>query len=379
MTAVPILRTSERRDFKRCQARWWWGWREGLKPRGSERTPLWFGTGVHLAFAEWYIPGLKRGIHPAETFAKFAGDSMDTIKVADATDEEVAEYEEASSLGVTLMEEYVKEYGQDDKMRFVQAEHPFSLDVPWPRDVGRQQIWDIPGNQQLVRYCGTWDGVYFDLEDGVLKLLETKTAKAIQTTHLTLDDQAGSYWAIANRALRELGLLKPGETIHGITYNFVRKALPDTRPVDAEGYACNKPKKDDYIAALNSISGEFHTLHPKATLVQMEQMADQAGITVLGERSKSQPTPIFVREHVHRTRAEQNTQLRRIQDEAMQMQAIRENLLPITKNPTKDCSWDCSFFAMCELQDRGGAWEDFKRMAFRQQDPYSDHRKSADE
>ena len=103
---VPILRTSERRDFKRCPQRWWWGWREGLKPRGSERTPLWFGSLVHESLAQWYIPGVKRGIHPAETFAVLAGDAMDAIKVADATDEEVAQYEEASSLGVAMLEGY---------------------------------------------------------------------------------------------------------------------------------------------------------------------------------------------------------------------------------------------------------------------------------
>ena len=376
--SVPILRTSERRDFKRCPQRWWWGWREGLKPRGSEKTPLWFGTGVHLGLAHWYIPGVKRGRHPAETFEEFARDSLHSIKVADATEEAVAEYEDGGKLGVILLEEYVKHYGNDSHMKFVQAEHPFSLPVPWPAEQSRQSIWDVDPGTPLVEYCGTWDGVYFDMRDGRFKLLETKTAKAVQTTHLTLDDQAGSYWAIANLVLRELGLLKERESIYGITYNFLRKALPDERPRDAEGYATNKPTKADYLAALESWLPD-QKLASKSKLDELEAVAKLRGVTVLGERSKVQPSPLFQREDVHRTSRERNTQLRRIQDEAMVMQVMREGLLPLTKNPTKDCCWDCSFFAMCELQERGGDWEDFRRMAFRQQDPYADHRKSSDD
>jgi hypothetical protein len=371
--STQILRTSERRDFKRCQQRWWWGWREGLKPRGQESTPLWFGSGFHLGLAEWYLPGLKRGVHPAETFAKYAADALDTIKVADATEEEVAKYEDACSLGITLSEEYIKLYGDDPHMEFIQAEHPFRLPIPWAGS-DRQQLYDIPPGTMLVDYCGTWDGVYRDLTDGKIKLLETKTAKAIQLTHLTLDDQAGSYYAIASKVLRELGLLGPREPIYGITYNFIRKALPDERPRDAEGYYTNKPVKLDYAMALG--------LSPTSklpTIASLETMAASQGIRVLGERSKSQPPPIFHREDVHRTLPERNAQLRKIQDEAMAMQVLRDRLLPLTKNPTRDCSWDCSFFAMCELQDRGGAWEDFKRMAFVQKDPYADHRKSSDE
>ena len=387
---VPILRTSERRDFKRCPQRWWWGWREGLKPNGSEKTPLWFGTGVHLAFALWYAPGIKRGVHPAETFAEYAKDSLHSIRVKDASEETVAEYEDGLTLGTTLMEEYVKHYGDDSHMKFIQAEHPFSLSVPWPAEQGRQGIWDVDPGTPLVEYCGTWDGVYFDLKDEKLKLLETKTAKAVQTTHLTLDDQAGSYWAIANRVLRELGHLKPDQTIHGITYNFVRKAMPDDRPKDAEGYFTNKPKKQDFIDAIEAERAKMPSAGPagswigpplsgKETLDLLQQIAQKLELTVLGERSKSQPPPLFLREHVHRTRPEQHSQLRRIQDEAVAMQAYRERLLPLAKNPTRDCSWDCSFFAMCELQDRGGDWEDFKRLAFRQEDPYADHRKSSDD
>jgi PD-(D/E)XK nuclease superfamily len=371
-----ILRTSERRSFKRCPAQWWWAYREGLKPRGAEKTPLWFGTGVHLAFANWYLPGTKRGVHPAETFTEFAGDAIHTIKVADATEEQLAEYEEGASLGVTLMEEYVKLYGTDPKWHFISAEQTFSISVPWPTS-DRQTAYEVdqtdPG--ELVSYKGTFDGVYRDLDTGRIELLETKTAKSISLGHLTIDDQAGSYWAVAGHTLRQQGLIKPTDRIAGINYNFVRKGLPDARPRDAEGYACNKPVKADYQTALGISDVEAR----KMKLDYLENIAQKAGVTVLGERSKVQPPPVFQRHMINRTGAERQTQLRRIQDEAVHMQVVRDGLLPIIKNTTWSCHRDCDYFAMCELQERQGNWEDFKKVAFRVQDPYADHRKSAED
>jgi hypothetical protein len=390
VTAVPILRTSERRAFKSCQAKWWWGYREGLKPIGSERTPLWFGTGFHLCLALWYIPGTKRGIHPSETWEQYAKDSMHSIKVKDATEETVAEYEDGAELGKILTAEYVKHYGNDGSWDFIQAEQTFSLDVPWPREPERQGLYTVDDETGLlVQYKGTYDGVYRDLADGKIKLLETKTARSVQTSHLTLDDQAGSYWAVASRTLRAMGKIGPKERIHGITYNFIRKGKPDERPRDAKGYATNKPVKADYIAAIEAERQKMPAPGPagswigppltgKETLAMLEQIASKLELTVLGERSKVQPPPLFVREPVWRTSVEQRSQLLRIQDEAVQMQAIRDGLLPITKNPTDRCGW-CDYFHMCELQERGGEWKDFKRVAFRVEDPYADHRKSSDE
>lgn len=373
---TPILRTSERKAFKRCPQRWWWGYREGWKPIGAESTPLWFGTGVHLGLAEWYVPGTKRGRHPAETFREYAQGALRSVKVAAASEERVAQYEDGAVLGERLMEEYVKEYGQDASWDFIQAEQQFSLPVPWPEG-DRQQVYVVDEKSDaLVEYKGTYDGVYRDLADGRIKLLETKTAASISLGHLTIDDQAGSYWAVATATLRKMGLIGPKESIAGINYNFLRKALPDTRPVDAQGYATNKPVKNDYGLALGL--GEGKDL-AKLTLPKLEEIAKSRGITVLGERSKVQPQPIFYRELVPRTKTEQVTQLRRIQDEAVHMQAVRDGLLPVFKNPTYMCHRDCDFHAICELQERGGDYRELARISMRREDPYADHRKSAEE
>lgn len=384
---LPILRTSERSAFKRCPAKWWWAYREGLKPRGAEKTPLWFGTLVHIALADWYLPGTKRGPHPAETFKRLAGDAVTSIKVQDADEETLAQYVDGVELGVKMLEGYVAKYGTDPQWHFISAEQAFQLPVPWPSG-DRQLLWEVEDGEIMLTYAGTFDGVYRDLSTGRFELLETKTAKAIVTSHLTLDDQAGSYWAVASYVLRKQGLLKEGENITSINYNFLRKALPDDRPRDAEGYATNKPIKLHYINAMREKAvvtddGSRAVIDAKTLgklkLEDLATLAERSDLTVLGDRSKQQPTELFHREQVHRTRPERRTQLERIQNEALHMQAVRERMLPVIKRPTRDCTWDCDYFTMCELQERGGDWKTHRQVAFIQLDPYADHRKSTDD
>ena len=111
-----MLRTSERRDFLRCQQRWWWAWREGLREKGTEADALWFGTGIHYALAQWYCgPGAKRGPHPAETWVKWADEDLRSIRTVEGDGEELeATWIDAKELGRVMMEEYVKRYGRDE-------------------------------------------------------------------------------------------------------------------------------------------------------------------------------------------------------------------------------------------------------------------------
>lgn len=57
---LPLLRTSERTTFMRCPQAWYWGHVEGLTPIVEKKVAADFGTGIHLALAEWYkYPGDK--------------------------------------------------------------------------------------------------------------------------------------------------------------------------------------------------------------------------------------------------------------------------------------------------------------------------------
>lgn len=325
---LPVITTSERTTFRRCPQKWWWRYRMGLVPRGETVDALWFGIGIHEALAQWYRKGRKRGILPAVFFAKWCGEEEREIR-ASYSDRETEWYDEpkfedSRDLGVAMLEAYIARYGHDEDWDVIATERQFRVLVTWH-------------GESIAEFWSTWDGVYRDLRDGRVKLMEHKTAAAVQTAYLELDDQGGSYWAVAGPVLRQEGTLKPGEQIKEISYNFLRKARPDPRPQDETG----------------------------------------AYLNMDGTISKRQPPEAFVRHPVERFPAEHQAQMERLAKEVAVMNAMRSGQLPVTKSTTRDCTF-CEFFLMCQLHEKGGdSWMSLMQADFVQQDPYGRYTKSA--
>jgi hypothetical protein len=374
MARVPIIRTSERRAFKRCPQMWWWSWRQGLVPLGRIAPALWLGTGVHIGLAGWYCgPGLKRGPHPAETFDQWAADEIQYIKTSDrfGNGKEAVIEEKlipGRELGIAMLEGYVKQYGRDDSWSVIEPERSGQVDILDPDDPGKL----------LAIYGFTYDLVYRDLATGRVMLGEHKTAASIKVTHLPLDPQAGSYFLVAQPHLRQEGLIGPKERLYGITYNFLRKALPDPRPIGPTGHRHNNPLKADYIKALADVDHRSEAELGKMKLEALETVANARGIQVWGEVSKKQQSPLFHREEVHRTQAERATQYGRIQTDAVLMDQYRSGALLLTKNETPDCTF-CQFFDMCILDEGTGDAQEYRESMYEVRDPYADHRKSTEE
>lgn len=337
------MRTSERGAWRRCQQLWWWRYHEGWVGKGVPKPALWFGTGIHLAMSHLYCgPGLKRGPDPVGVWRDYVGEEVVMIRTLQksgalgAENIDTDEFVEAGELGESMLWSYLNKYGEDKTWDVIAPERSVQLEIPWP---GHEDDLDYP---PIVVYGFTFDLVYRDLSDGYLYLGEHKTAKAINTRHLPLDDQAGSYWAGATQYLRATGELGPKEQIRGIMYNYLRKGMPDERPKDDQGRSLNKN----------------------------------------GSVSKIQPKPLFHRELVIRTPREQQTQILRIQQEAEAMEMARQGLIPIVKNTTKDCTW-CDFYNMCLLHEQQSDWEEFRDATMTQTDLYEHHRepkvKSADD
>ena len=330
--ALPIIRTSERRDFKRCPQRWWWTWREGLRPNETARA-LWFGTGIHLALEHFYAPGgLKRGRNPIKVWRDYAADdgavTMPSGQVNDVTG--TPEYVEALRLGEDMLSGYFDCYGKDPHVFVLAVEKDFQLQIPARTGGGFACI-----------YTGKWDLLWRDERDNALWLSDHKTARDLSVKHLTLDDQAGSYWALAGQYLRAHELIGPKENLKGIEYNILRKYSPpmDDRPIDQDGNRLNKD----------------------------------------GTISKRQPKGMdyrYLRERVHRTARERQSQIKRIAVEAESMDRMRHDPELLYKNPTQDCTWDCSHFLMCELHERQADYQDYKALAYHVEDPYADHREA---
>jgi hypothetical protein len=333
---------------------------------------------VHVALAAWYLPGLERGPHPAETFDKsLKGDRSFLV----TSEDEEKEYADARELGIDMLERYVEHYGRDERWFVIATEQQFQVWLPHPihRSLRR---W--------LRYVGTFDGVYRDLDTGEILLMEHKTAAGIDPAYLNLDDQAGSYWAVANHKLRSQKVLARKESIAGIQYNFLRKALRDTRPRDEKGLYHNKPQKQHYVDALEAVIAERGIrmeLSGREKLDELEELAQAAGITVLGEVSKIQPPAFFERWPVYRDQKERRTMIRRIQAEATYAEAWRAGNFethPLFKTPIaagpQACRWSCAFHRMCELHEQGDSgWEEFRDAMYERADPYAAHeRKSAE-
>lgn len=326
---LPVLRTSERTTWRSCPQKWWWGYRQGLVPKGPPHYNFWFGTGVHLALAEWYLPGLKRGPHPAKTWEKYCDDEFVIMKSYEG---DKTEYHNARDLGTAMLEHYVDVYGKDRRYYVLETERTRKI-----------LIRDHDGTP-LAWYFYTMDGVVRDREDGNrIKLLENKTAAMIITTHLAMDDQAGSYLPFETENLRAEGILKPDEQIEEIVYNILRKAVykEDDRPQNEKGEYLNKD---------GSVS-----------------------------KNQGKQAPVLLRHPVTRTAEYRRQQVDRIISEVKQMQEMRADRSRIYKNPQQGpfgCS-SCPFFEMCKLHEEGADWAEYRDWTMTKQDPYATYRKAA--
>lgn len=330
--SIPLLRNSERSDFRRCPQRWHWRWNDHLVPIELTTGPLVFGTFGHLALAEWYIPGTKRGPHPAETWDKITKDYMDTVRAETLTgfidDDIEMGWMDARQLGHDMLVNYVNKYGQDDHWEVLWNERPFKQLIPSPENP------KLP----IVNYVGTLDLIVRDHnEDGRVRYVDHKFMKTIATRHLWLDSQNGGYLAIGTHQLRQEGVIGPKEAVRDLVYNFLRKGVPPDKPQNKFGEYLNKD----------------------------------------GSVSKVQPSPLFLRYPVTKSSQERNSQITHIGNESLVMSDFRCGQLPLYKNPTRDCTWDCSFFSLCTVHESGGDYKATMKSLYRQDDPYAEYQENA--
>ena len=411
-----VLRTSERKQFKECQWKWERNYVDRLQNKYDSGTALWFGTGIHLALEKYYIPGTERGADPVETWTQYVNDTRGDTNYINTHHNGDSSFDvEALDLGTAMMESYVEHYGKEKWMDVIATEYDFQIGVNF-RNFNKDGV-----TKDKAAYVGTMDLVYRDLRDNKIYVMDHKTARALgssNTQYLPLDDQAGAYYAVAVTALRRKNLIGPKERISGVVYNYLVKALPDTRPVNPEGYATNKPKKEHYLEALakadvpttvttyaNPLKGELTKALKAAgvefepstsasdlklladqrgvevkgkakeramTIPELEEAAEKAGITVYGEVSNSQPTKRFDRVVVRKNPKQQNRQVQRMSQDLTAMSLVRNGVVAATKNPTRDCTF-CPFQEICEIDDKNEDYSDMVAHIYTTWEPYKTH------
>ncbi|AWY06159.1 exonuclease [Gordonia phage Suzy] len=362
MTELPFVRSSERGAYKSCPQRWYWAYVEKLVPSAVVLGARDFGTGLHLAMAEFYIPGLKRGRDLIETFDEWARQAKNE---ATATEKGRKNFNEA-------------EFNEEcEKIRHALREHM--------RITNGNPHWEVIANERTFAAdirgkaiaVGTIDLVIRDTKTGKLWIIDWKTSKGFPHPEAyKFNDQGGSYSAIATTILRHLGLIGPQEKIKGMVFVVLRKVLPDERPQNPDGLYCNQPKKDHYIDQLGKeLEYEPGELE-KMTLKQLQAEALENEVVVYGDVSKNQPMPVIKDYPVERTVKQQSHQLKRLVDDVTVMDMARKGEIPILKAPGSLCPY-CDFFQLCEMDESQGDVEGMKQLMFRKRDPYHDHREGA--
>lgn len=349
-----MIRTSERTSFKKCRQAWWWAYVEHLKPIRVS-SPLFFGSMAHAALEQWYIPGRKRGTHPAETFEKLWEEWL-----AQGGEEVMVEDYTAGELGIAMMKNYVLEFGEDKDIEVIEPEMLFQVDVHHP----------VSG-RYLFTYVGTVDGLIRHIKKKRIGFLEHKTGANLDPfgAPLTLDEQNGAYWTFAPYHLRDMGLLEEDQWPDFMMYNRLRKAMADARPKNKDGYALNKPAKADLVSEARR--RELVTSGSVDELIAILQ-ADGFDALQLGAVSKSQPTPLFRREFIPRGHGDRVNVFSRAINEAREMQLTRDGILEVYKNPDKHCNW-CEFRDMCEVHENGSDWKAMRSALFTTWNPYDEH------
>lgn len=365
-SGLPMVRTSERSDFKRCP----WMWQETyLKGFGTRRVPTWawFGTAIHAALEVRYPIGTKRGslADTLDAFHAAVGEATGRIwQDANAIlDEE--EVVDAKVLGEAMLRGYVDHYGKDQEWEVVHTEQPFQIRVPHPTKAG----------QDIAIYVGTWDALWRNRITGEFWLVDHKTRKSFpqRWEFYEINDQAGSYLWVAPEVLRHLGVFGKKDRIEGLMFNALKKHMPDTRPRNAEGLATNKPQKVHYQDAFDAKGIHYE---PKDTLATLQEIAETFRVRVLGEVSAVQPAPLFHREEVWRSPQERVKQARRVQQEVTWMQDIRDGKREAFKTPTEDCV-RCKIFEYCQVDEANtDDGEEIRKTLLAPRDQYADHREA---
>jgi hypothetical protein len=334
-----MLRTSERATFKACEFRWYMTYGRGLEPVTAAPS-LRFGSLIHAALAKYYKKGTKRGPHPAKTFARLYEAELAEAERMGFRDED-GTWTDAADLGEAMLNNYVEQYGSDDRWEVLATEMPFETLVLRPQN-----------GEPWFQYVGILDGVWKNRQKRQLWIPDHKTTGGLGGSidhpavppYLQMDDQAGAYWSWGVDYLIKKKILAKNQNLSGMLFNFIRKSKGDERP--------------------------YKIVKGKRLYVNKD-----------GTISKRQPAPLFLRQPIFRDEYDRNMartramiDFERIQDAKFLISSDHFGFEDgLTKTPGSFTCPMCPVRDICELHETGHDYEAMVKSTMRPYDPYTEH------
>jgi hypothetical protein len=206
---------------------------------------------------------------------------------------------------------------------------------------------EIPADPDMLRHFGyraavyslTLDRVSID-ENGILWIVEYKTAKAIQTNHLETDPQVTRYMWVGR-------LLYPEYKLGGVIYQQHRKTLPDEARTLANGKLSTTTRQTtDYSRMRNAIMNMYGSLDAAPGDLR-------ATLNHFAEKEEMEYNAYIRRDRIYRNDHQTEAEARKI---ILELEDMLNPNLALYPNPTRDCGF-CSFKGPCIAFDDGSDWE----------------------
>lgn len=251
------------------------------------------------------------------------------------------DWQESYQMGLGMLEYYYNfwRHGRDElKTLWVdgepQVEVNFLVDVPFPV---KEYFPDSPYDR--VVYSGTIDRVTID-SDGLIWLVDYKTAKIMKSSHFANDPQVSAYcWAAHQLYNRPIG---------GMIYWQFAKMIPKPpEPMASGKISVNKQQR-------TSVKLYRHALIERYGSVQQAPAENVQFLNDLANR-ESETQDAFIRQdkiykNAHSLEAEGTKIL-------LEMEDMLNPNLPLYPNPNWMCPSMCPFYEPCVSMDDGSDWE----------------------
>tara|TARA_Y100000310_G_scaffold334179_1_gene413307 strand:- start:9147 stop:9917 length:771 start_codon:yes stop_codon:yes gene_type:complete len=162
------------------------------------------GTGVHLGLQRYYAENKN----PVKVFTRWADKRLDELDPQ--WDEDIQEMIQLRTLGIAMLEGYLKEYRRKEPLKAVLVEGEMKRRVPNPL-----------GEPSSIAVVTRVDTVVRDTSLNKLFILEHKTFTRWEPSQLERDHQFVAELWVAQQHFKE--------RIAGVIYNGLRKQIPSNR------------------------------------------------------------------------------------------------------------------------------------------------------